>query len=362
MSSNLSFDDLGFKIALPYNHDLKLLELIEKYKGYIYTLYLPPPPRIMFSGDVTQKVNWQEYEQEIFYLHNTLSKWGIGLSILYNVTTVFNQSIYQNFIKSDIYAYTKDLLEHGIDRFVISDIYLAIKLKEHFPQIKIEVSLNAFINTLKKAIHWVDSVDPDTICVAEDMNKDLKFIANLKKITNKKIKLLVNSRCQVDCPNAIAHANLLSCGYPVSHYMCGTEVAKKPWLAYRGNAVVPYNLRYYKGIVDYIKFIGRTQETFVLERDLQQYVDNCNSRAYALHHGVINESFQHYDDLGEYIIRDIKHPYLKDEPKDVFKKVSNCQKNCQICNWCFERWKKDWQITEDIDPIKGIKYPYTDLF
>jgi hypothetical protein len=144
--------------------------------------------------------------------------------------------------------------------------------------------------------------------------------------------------------------------------MCGTTQSKKPWLLYRGNAVVPYNLRYYVGLIDYIKFIGRTQPTYILERDLQLYVDNCNSRAYSLDHGVINKTFGHYDDLGDYIIRGIKHPYLKDEPADVFAKVTNCEKNCQICNWCFERWKKDWEVKEKIDPVKGIEYPYKDLF
>ena len=61
-------------------------------------------------------------------------------------------------------------------------------------------------------------------------------------------------------------------------------------------------------------------------------------------------------------MRKIPHPYLKDEPSDVFKKVTTCKNNCQVCNWCFERWKKDWQIKDNIDPEKGITYKYEDLF
>jgi len=362
-NSKLTFSDLNLKISLPYNHDPKIIDLIEKYREHIYTLYLPPPPRIMFSGDVTQKIDWKNYEEnEIFYLQKKLSAWQIELSLLLNITTCYDLSLYKNFSKSELYQYIKKLVEKGINRFVIADISLARLIKTNFKEVKIEVSLNAFIDSLKKAIYWVDDVDPDTICVAEDMNKDLNFIKDLKKVTGKKIKVLVNSRCQPNCPNAISHANLLSQGIAVSPYPCGLVTSKKPWFWYRGNAITPYNLRFYSGIIDYIKFLGRTQPTSILERDLIFYVDNCNSRGFALNNGIINERYKHYDDLARFIVRKIPHPYLKDEPSDVFKKVTTCKNNCQVCNWCFERWKKDWQIKDNIDPEKGITYKYEDLF
>lgn len=361
--TDLTFTDLGMKLSIPYNHDLELLGVIEKYRTHVATLYLPVPPRIMFSGDVTQKIDWEKYEKEIIFLHNELQKWNIDLSMLLNVTTVFDPTVFQNFIQSKIYQYVKTLIDQGIRRFVVSDIALAMALRDQFHDtILLEVSLNAFVNTIKKAVHWMDAINPDTICFAEDMNKNLTFIRDLKKVTGKPLKMLVNSRCQVDCPNALCHANLLSAGYSASMYMCGTEIARKPWFMYRGNAVTPYNLRYYRGLIDYIKLIGRTQPTYIIERDLQLYVDQCNSRAFSLNHGVINEQYRHYDDLGEYMIRNIKHPYLKDEPADVFQKVTTCDRNCQICNWCFDRWKQDWNITDTIDPKKGIQYLYRDLF
>ncbi|MFA5879482.1 MAG: U32 family peptidase [Candidatus Margulisiibacteriota bacterium] len=359
----LTFSDLSLKIAVPYNHDLKILDVIEKYKDHLYTLYLPVPPRLMFSGDVTQKINWQNYEEnEIFYLQEVLAGWQMDLSLLLNITTCYDLELYHNFLKSELYQYIKKVLEKGINRFVIADISLARLIKENFKEVKIEVSLNAFINSIKKAIHWVDFVDPDTICVAEDMNKDLGFIHDLKKATGKKIKILVNSRCQPDCPNGISHANLLSQGIGVSPYPCGLVCSRKPWFWYRGNAITPYNLRYYTEFVDYIKFLGRNQPTYAIERDLRLYVDHCNSRAFSLNNGIINERYKHYDDLARFIIRKIPHPYLKEEPPDVFGKVTKCKNNCQICNWCFDRWKKDWQIKDDIDPKKGIIYKYEEQF
>lgn len=362
--NSLTFSDLNLKLAIPYNHDLEIIKLIDRYKPHIASLYLPVPPRLMFSGDVTQAINWKKYEEEeIPYLHKTLSPWGIQLSLLLNVTTVFSPKIFQSFTRSDIYAYVKNLISQGITHFVVADIALAIALRNEFKKdIALEVSLNAFINTIKKAIHWIDAIDPEIICIAEDMNKNLEWIKTLKQVTNKPLKMLVNSRCQADCPNALCHANLLSGGYASSYYMCGTQIAKKPWFAYRANAVVPYNLRYYQGLINYIKLIGRTQPTYIIERDLELYVDNCNSRSYSLNNGVINAAYGHYDDLGEYITRHIKHPFLKEEPADVFQKVTTCQRNCQICHWCFERWKKDWNIKEEIDPVKGIQYLYKDLF
>ncbi len=359
----LEFNNLNLKISLPYNHDLKILELVEKYRKHIYSLYLPIPKRFMYSGDVTQDIDWQNYEEiEIFELAKNLKEWGIELSFLFNITTYYDLTIYQNFHQTELYQFMKRLLNVGLNRFVVADISLAKLIKEHFKEINLEVSLNAFVDSVKKAIFWVDEVDPDTICIAEDCNKDLELIKDIKQVTGKKIKILVNSRCQNSCPNALCHANLLSQGVPVSPYQCGTAAGRKPWLWYSANAVVPYNLRYYKGNIDYIKILGRTQPTYILERDLQLYIDNCNSRAYSLNHGIISENYRHYDDLGKFIIRKIPHPYLKDEPENVFKKVTTCKRNCQICNWCFETWRKDWDIKEEVNPIDGIKYKYQDNY
>ncbi len=351
--------DLGMKIRVPYNHDLTLIDQVIEYKDYIDSIYLAPSSSaLLTSGAGTLLPTVPDYDEIVRDIIRRLKRHNIDVYMLLNAYYI-TQDILMDFKGSTLYTYLRKMDRYGLQHVTVADILLAQRIRTYFPDWKIEASVNAKIDSVTKARYWKECVGVDSITVLLDINKKPLLIKAIKEAVRVPITMIAHEICVPDCPYEIQHCLsplFYKGGSEPIFFDCGMMMRNKPWLAYQGPIIVPYNLRYYKGIVEIVKLAGRRYTTEHIVNTIRHYALNINSLAYFYNHGIParkGEALHPY--LQQFIFNDIKHPYLYEEPKSVFKKTAFCNRDCAKCDWCYKTWKKFCKNIRPPSEFKELK-------
>lgn len=337
-----TINDLGMKVRVPYNHDLSLIEAITDYKKYIDSVYFPPSSEIFLtSGAGVLPPTIKSYDKIIKHIISKLSSKGINAYMLLNAYHV-GQDVIADFKHSNLYAYLKKMHKNGLRYVTVADILLARNIKQYLPGINVEASVNAKIDSVTRALYWKEFAGVHSINILLDLNKRPELIKNIKNAIKVPIVSIAHEICLPDCPYEVQH-----CLSPIFHkkgpaptfFNCGSMTRSYPWIVYQGPIIVPYNLRFYQGLIDTVKLAGRRLSTKYILADVKHYCLNMDSRAYFYNCGVPEEGeVDIHPYLNQFVLKGIKHPYLYEEPKEVFHKVAYCNRNCQECGWCKKIW------------------------
>jgi collagenase-like PrtC family protease len=322
--------------SLPYNQEPQIIEAFIRYSDLIHSIYLPPDPKILGSGrssflreevlkDGTKKfyrINTAEYNEEIRWIIQTLNEYNVKVFLLINATCDTSKFTAQNNMGKLIkYISSFD----GLYGVVVSNLLYGREIKQRLPHVAISASVNTDINSIARALYWKEFCDVDYITITDDLNKELKLIKAIKKATGCKIKMIVNQTCMPFCATRFQHQNrtahidkiFKSRNYkeedPFTNFCEMLYKKKKPELAFRSNYVTPYNLRYYKGIVDVFKISGRDRSTKHVVKKLLQYAKG-------------ESTFSEFAQM--------------DEPPSVFKHITKCSRECYTCSWCKDMYFK----------------------
>ena len=329
------------QLSIPYNQDLDLIKKIIKYKDYIHSLYLPSHPKIMGSGRSSFlcikggkkpkyfNLDTTYYNEEIDWIINKLKQNKIKTFLLLNAlwdglkyTSPNNIGKLINYIASFENLY-------GV---VVTNLFYARAIKEELPHIKIKASLNADIDSITRALYWKDFCGIDYITISEDINKNLELIKKIKEATQAKIEVIVNNPCLPLCPLRIQHQNYESHvdllfraqetfrGYPLKDLCLKIQMNTRPEILLNNNYITPYNLRYYKDMVDVFKIAGRDRTTNFILNEIKRYVEGKSTYSEFLH---------------------------TNEPPEIFKQITKCDRKCTNCNWCkdiYERLIKNQRV------------------
>jgi len=176
-----------------------------------------------------------------------------------------------------------DLLDLGVDGFVIALPALIEAVRTAWPDVPISVSTFARIRTVTQAEYFV-RMGARTI-ILEEANRDFRLIRGLVRL-GAQVEILVNQSCLPSCPYRGHHLNTSSLAsqpgapcpsfeYPILE--CGVEYVRDPSKIISGIFVRPEDLEVYEEVgVSRFKISGRNRSTEWLVHAARAY----SSRSY----------------------------------------------------------------------------------
>lgn len=172
----------------------------------------------------------------------------------------------------------EDLLDLGVDGFVIAIPALVDALHRAHPEVPITVSSFARIRTVTQAEYY-QRLGADTV-VLEEANRDFALIRGLVRI-GLRVEVLVNQSCIPSCPYRFHHLNTSSLSsqfgepcplfeFPIVE--CGLEYVRTPWKLIASVFIRPEDLEVYEEEgVHRFKISGRNHATPWLVKVAQAY-------------------------------------------------------------------------------------------
>ncbi len=173
-----------------------------------------------------------------------------------------------------------DLLDLGVDGFVIAIPALVEAVHRAYPEVPISVSSFARIHSVSQAEYFL-RLGADTV-ILEEGNRDFPLIRGLVR-TGARVEVLTNQTCIHECPYRAHHLNTSSlCSQPDGDHLwfefpileCGLEVVRDPQKLISSIWVRPEDLSVYEEAgVHRFKISGRNRPTEWLVRVAQAYAD-----------------------------------------------------------------------------------------
>ena len=189
----------------------------------------------------------------------------------------------------------------------------------------------------------------DSFHVQRDYNRDLEHLRTLKKWADgagKKLIMLANSGCFINCSGQIFHDNMVAHEAQICEtnnikdftpYVCWRALKDpKNWhMVLENTWVRPEDLHNYRELFDTVKLATRMHE-------LPSMVIGAYARGY--YYGNTLDLFE--PGFGRAFA-----PYVIDNrafPEDWFARTSSCKKNCHECGYCKNALEKVLVDTGDM--------------
>lgn len=301
------------KFSIPYNNDTGLLEELVKefpeHKDQCTEVYFAIPNQFAGTGRVIGQED--RYEAHVMNILRKAHEQDIESNLLINSGCLGLRMSTPDFTDT-ILHYIQSLRDSaGLDIVTVADYLLAREIKRTFPELKIECSSIAYVDSIEKAKYW-EEIGCDIMVIPPVLNKNLRLIRQLRQhLPTVHLKLVLNQTCLHGCPMWQGHHNLRSHGEEGQQYWdaCKNFFAEKPWLLYSSSFIPPRYLDYYDEYIDIYKLVDRKHSTGEI---LQSFGAYCGDRNYE----------EKFDELNKRI------------PEEVFAKVVHCSKNCSDCGYC----------------------------
>lgn len=321
--------------SIPYNNDFKgTTYLIKKYKNEIDEVYFAPNPQIIGSGR-GEKSNeyYDEYIKELIkeaHRNNVKANMvinPIGYSEKYADKNEMNKIIDYVSMYSNIYS---------LDYVTLTNPILAKALSKSVRDTKLVASVNMFISNYE-SVRKAKQLGLSEIYIDRDRNRDLKFIKNIKEsFPEMKIRIMLNEGCLPNCLFRISHFDCLAIlkddeeigKYNNQHFELGCHESYNAdkSLFLKTPIIRPEELKYYDGIADKFKLVGRTTSTRINEMRLRAYIE----RSYDGDFGIFSDNPSFRKVMTEQKIS-IQNKKISDE---FAASRFDCTKDCNVCQRC----------------------------
>ena len=277
----------------------------------------------------------------------TIKAMGVKLDLLFN-GNCYGQYAISEKLANTVTSVIEYLEEEvgGVDIITTASLAIAHTVKKAFPHVEVRASVNMKIGSIKGMEYVSDLFD--SFHVQRDFNRNLEYLKELKKWADKagkKLVMLANSGCFVNCSGQIFHDNLVAHEHEICEvnnlkdftpYVCWRAL-KKPenWhLLLENTWVRPEDIHNYEGLFDTVKLAMRmhTHPAMVI---------GAYSRGY--HYGNTLDLFEpgFGRALAPYVINNAAFP------EDWFKRTTECKKNCHECGYCRSVLEKVLVNTEE---------------
>ena len=247
------------KFSFPYNGEGEVTEWINKVKPYapfIHDIYFACPNQSNFFSDREPK----NYSEKCIQLCKELEKTD------WQVRTVKIVEKAVEFFKT-----------YNIYGCVVTDFDIARLLHEQMPELVLNTSCNVAQYQLSSLTYWKETCGIDLINPNRPMSRNISYLKDLKK-HGFKIKLLINEKCSLICPNYICSCSVTEDSI-CSSYICKTTPLQSC-------IVLPRWLDILDKYVDIYKLTGRLISLDFTLRQLERYIARSNDFYYdELHPG-----------------------------------------------------------------------------
>ncbi len=318
------------KYSIGYNHDLKILDVILKYKQHIFEIYFPIPIEYLGSGRGIPQKN--KYKLEILKIIDFCKNNDLKSNLLINPLCEGKLLDDKNHMEL-VVNYLKKMHSKGLDSVTLVNPNYMELIRKNIPDIEIIASVNCFIKTAETATFY-KKFGANILILDRDINRDLALIEQIKKYSELKIRLMVNEACMYDCIfrqlhfNAAAHSlksHNSSLKGNLSWLFCEKAIKMKKELIFKSPFIRPEDIKNYLQITDEFKLVTRSTSTEQVEKMLKAYVDQE-------YDGNLLDilSTEYAQDIFKFINNKKLDNYY------FFKKMSSCKQKCNNCNYCNE--------------------------
>jgi len=254
--------------------ELEKLQDNKRTNDYIDNVYGSPRSLILGQARASKKIpelSLPELKEYIDDLHKS------NIKFHYTLNSVWSNGIERKLeYQETIYNEIKNIIEIGVDGFIIGNLYLAEIINDKFKDINTICSINLKTDSIYKLKSLLTDFNFNKVVLERTVNRNVSFIKNLKGFYNDKIVLLANPDCIYDCPISFYHMlenghvsmtenDLSDKNYCVNYcqkkYMDSfSEILKTPWIH-------SADMDLYENIgIEFLKIQGRTlQEDRILK-------------------------------------------------------------------------------------------------
>ncbi len=201
------------KLSVPSRFETNLLEAIKMLNvryGSIGKVYGSLPYSIIGHGRTSGLVmQFGEFGMDkVKEFAKQAHEIGINVNYLAN-SLCLGEMGYGKYGRDRIIKYLGDIYDSGADILTISSPYLLRLVKNEFPELKVEISVHAHVDTVQKFKRW-EELGADIINLPAGSNRDFKLLDAISRSHKVDVELLVNEACLFNCPYALYHHTLSS--------------------------------------------------------------------------------------------------------------------------------------------------------
>lgn len=345
-------------VATCWNDDI-LLHLEEQgIHKKIFELFGSLSTSIIGSGRPSYglpKISVVEARDHIEKVHSM----GIKFNYLLNAPCLGNRE-FTNEGRKKILSLLNWLDDCNVNMVTVSSPYLVEIIKRQHPQLAIDISAIAHVDSLQKAKFW-ETIGADRITIDFMMNRNFQFLENISHEVKCDLEVIVNDLCLYKCPiryyhyNITAHASQegneenalehkLAYSYPT--LKCNlirltdvSEIIKSPWIR-------PEDIKFYRDLgINFFKVTGRTKPVDIL----MSYAKAYSERVYRgnlldivpIPTAGMKDARIFLKNSGIYVNNKKLEGFIN------YFQAGKCQTNCSGCNYCYGVAKEVIEIRDE---------------
>lgn len=203
----------------------------------------------------------------------------------------------------------------------LSNVSLAVKIKEWFPALPLTASVLMDICSPEQLSMLEDCFD--AIVVSSRIVRSLPKLKALRKAWKGKLRMIVNEGCLPGCVYRTQHFYEMSLNLPYPKSLCHTLLYKNNWFRLTGSWALPQHLHLFDAVVDDYKLDGRVtlQDDAAYLKVLDAYINKKELMPHEIGGG----------------------PASCNRPVEItetfYKTTLTCNKNCYHCKICRDYFK-----------------------
>jgi len=325
---------VGFQLY--ENREEPFSEIVKAYQNHISEVFFAWQDIATGRSAVATRHGYTDWSAQARTEEELRAIKGMGVKL----DLLFNGNCYGEYALSEKLANTvASVIEHlesvgcGVEIITTASPAIAHTVKKHFPQIEVRASVNMRIGSVKGMEYLSDLFD--SFHVQRDYNRNIEHLKMLKEWADqagKKLILLANSGCFVNCSGQSFHDNLVAHEAEICEvknlddfmpYVCWRTLKNREnWhLLLENTWIRPEDIHHYEGLFDTVKLATRMHSLPGMVID-----------AYARGRFIGNTLDLFEPGFGRAIA-----PFIisnQDFPKDWFTKTAFCDKICHRCGYC----------------------------
>ncbi len=297
------------KLSIPTNFDDRLIDGI---KGYpVVEIYGKLPSDIIGGGRASYLLSPVSKDRLINHIRYARAN-GISFNYLLNAACLDNIE----FSRSGQNGFNKlleFLIEAGVTWVTVAVPSLLKLIKKRFPELKVKVSVFAFVDNINRAKMWeelgADAITLESLLV----NRDFDALRLIRENVNIELQLLANNNCLLFCPMSPYHVNTQAHASQKNHrtkgfmldscfLYCSMKKFLDPSNYLRSDWIRPEDIHVYENLgYTSFKLVERNMPTSLLIKRVKAY----SERSFDGNLLELVQNFGHKDDRRKFYNRGI---------------------------------------------------------